>query len=665
MKRLFMLVFTIFFMFPSLGSCDVSMDQEAPDPTVHDMAFPLDPGADWEITGPYGEENHGAAVGEAHVHHGVDLAADYGVAIYAAADGVVVQSGWDNPEGYGLSVCIYHGGGYMTIYGHCQATMVEVGAQVKKGDVIAFVGSSGASTGPHLHFQVNVNSSGDAFTGTSDDPTHYVKSLPAEASNGRIRNNGTGSSSGMDWSFDLDFDFAKPIRDVMKLIVDMCTQGLVFLKEGILKILIALLTIELALGAMFKTFQGGEEGFLKWFVYKILFFGILAYFLTHWGDFCTFIVRDLFINSGAAALGFSADEAASLVSDPTMVVQKGMHVVAPIFTELGRMGSGSVLDKLQALLGIWVQTFAVFVPTLIFGALLFVLFLIIGIQIALAYIEFYVVLLFSFTSFLFAGEQHVRRWANWGMNSIFAVSINLMFFIVFAFLLQVTLQNMSTEAIFTTRSANGQTQAYHPGSGKDGVITSMDDLLARMRRVESGSTEGNYHIYGKIDSAFFGAYQICYKDDGQPGHYANWDNWCEKYVADGGTLAEGRDAPGSDPRDPVCNYPWTPENQDAVARYILTGYYNEFGSYEAAARAWNQGTGNMYNEDADEYVRRITGSEVTSGVQKVLKSVINFKVILKIFLVTCMFVFMGDRISNLIMQQFGGQGFRLGNNDGA
>lgn len=88
-------------------------------------------------------------------HQGIDLAARTGAPIYAASTGTVSHSGWE--QGYGKSVVIDHGHGMQTRYGHCSKTLVKTGSSVLKGQLIAQVGSTGHSTGPHLHFEVIVD----------------------------------------------------------------------------------------------------------------------------------------------------------------------------------------------------------------------------------------------------------------------------------------------------------------------------------------------------------------------------------------------------------------------------------------------------------------------------------------------------------------------------
>jgi murein DD-endopeptidase MepM/ murein hydrolase activator NlpD len=86
-------------------------------------------------------------------HAGMDFAAPTGADIYATGNGQVISAGWQ--QGYGNCVQINHGYGYLTLYGHMSAFKVRAGQKVKRGDVIGLVGSTGKSTGPHLHYEVH------------------------------------------------------------------------------------------------------------------------------------------------------------------------------------------------------------------------------------------------------------------------------------------------------------------------------------------------------------------------------------------------------------------------------------------------------------------------------------------------------------------------------
>lgn len=117
-----------------------------------------------EITSGYGYRRNPYGWGS-EFHPGIDIAAPYGTEVLATADGVVVGAGWDG--GYGKKVTIDHGYGFQTIYGHNSRIAVEVGQHVKRGQVIAYVGMTGRTTGPHVHYEVHVN-------GSLTDPRKYL-----------------------------------------------------------------------------------------------------------------------------------------------------------------------------------------------------------------------------------------------------------------------------------------------------------------------------------------------------------------------------------------------------------------------------------------------------------------------------------------------------------
>ena len=87
-------------------------------------------------------------------HAGMDFTAPTGTPIYATANGTVSSAGWK--QGYGNCVEINHGFGYETLYGHMSVIKARPGQQVKRGEVIGLVGSTGKSTGPHLHYEVHL-----------------------------------------------------------------------------------------------------------------------------------------------------------------------------------------------------------------------------------------------------------------------------------------------------------------------------------------------------------------------------------------------------------------------------------------------------------------------------------------------------------------------------
>lgn len=105
------------------------------------------------ITGSFGERTDPFS-GEGAFHRGVDISSDIGTRIIAPADGVVLYA--DMMNGYGRTVMVDHGNGISTLYGHLSGFAVSQGQQVHRGDTLGYVGESGRSTGPHLHYEVRI-----------------------------------------------------------------------------------------------------------------------------------------------------------------------------------------------------------------------------------------------------------------------------------------------------------------------------------------------------------------------------------------------------------------------------------------------------------------------------------------------------------------------------
>lgn len=118
-----------------------------------------------EIVSPFGYRRNPFDKWTSEFHNGVDFAVDYGTPVYATAAGVITFAGWD--AAYGRKVQIDHGSGIETFYGHNSRLLVKVGDTVQKGDLIAYSGNSGRSTGAHLHY-------GALEQGKSIDPMKFT-----------------------------------------------------------------------------------------------------------------------------------------------------------------------------------------------------------------------------------------------------------------------------------------------------------------------------------------------------------------------------------------------------------------------------------------------------------------------------------------------------------
>lgn len=118
----------------------------------------------YRITSPFGYRIH-PILNTKKLHTGIDIGVPQGTKIVAAQSGTIIYSDWYG--GYGMVIMIDHGGGIVTLYGHNSKLIAKVGQKVDKGDTVSLSGTTGLSTGPHLHFEVRVN-------GQYVDPLTYV-----------------------------------------------------------------------------------------------------------------------------------------------------------------------------------------------------------------------------------------------------------------------------------------------------------------------------------------------------------------------------------------------------------------------------------------------------------------------------------------------------------
>ena len=150
---------------------------EQPAPASTGMAWPVA----GRITSYFGYRYH-PILHFTRFHAGLDFGANWGSPIVAAADGQVVGAGWAG--GYGRQVRIAHGGGILTTYSHMSQIAAEPGSFVHQGQLIGYVGSSGLSTGPHLHYEVRrdgqpVNPLGVRFASAPVVDTHLADAVKA------------------------------------------------------------------------------------------------------------------------------------------------------------------------------------------------------------------------------------------------------------------------------------------------------------------------------------------------------------------------------------------------------------------------------------------------------------------------------------------------------
>ena len=124
------------------------------------------------------------------MHEGIDFSAPIGTEIYATGNGTISKVEY-NGRGYGNNVTINHGIGYYTLYGHMSKVAVRAGQKVKRGDIIGYVGNTGSSTGPHVHYEVIKN-------GKKIDPINFFFNDLTAAEYDKVRELASQSNQSFD-----------------------------------------------------------------------------------------------------------------------------------------------------------------------------------------------------------------------------------------------------------------------------------------------------------------------------------------------------------------------------------------------------------------------------------------------------------------------------------
>ena len=157
LKRTISMLVTIIMLIGLLPAVNVSAANES-------WLWPVE---FYHVSSSYGNRTHPVTGVKKSFHTGIDIGnAPTGTNIYASKSGKVIKAGWNTA--YGNMIIIDHGNDISTLYGHASKLLVSVGDYVKQGDIIAKVGSTGYSTGPHLHFEFREN-------GKSVNPGKYIK----------------------------------------------------------------------------------------------------------------------------------------------------------------------------------------------------------------------------------------------------------------------------------------------------------------------------------------------------------------------------------------------------------------------------------------------------------------------------------------------------------
>ena len=595
------------------------------------------------ISSPFGWRIH-PITGASRFHSGIDIADDYYTPVVASAPGVVTHAGWI--DGYGNAVIIEHEGGWSTLYGPFEEIHVMAGQTVSAGHLIGGQGSTGNSTGPHCHFEIRDPS------GTPVDPALFVPEL-----GGAVSPHGGADLEGRYKEWTLMNDFAKPIKEVMDKLVDLITKGLDLLQNGVASLFLVLCLIDIALGAMSKVLtppSEDKEGLMPWLIRRSLFYGFCLFFLYNWSDFIGNLALHGFPQLGGLVGGDPA-AAEAAVSDPTQIVQKGMSIVAPVVNATLR-ARGSILDLILGNL--------MSVVCVLCAVVLFFLFCVIGFYIALAYIQFYASVLFSFTTFPLAGLKHVRHFASNGVAGVIACSLNLMFFCFFSAALQASLENVTIPALVTTSSvatasAPKSSTPSKPGTGTGASpVTGVVDIsnrpyahIAIAISQRTGIRADFIYAQLALESAHFQS-DVAIADHNYGG--VKWYGAGKKgSIADDGEYYRHFDS--------------DEEFIEYQSRNLLA--YTEDGIKDAQTPAEYAAAlkrGGYYSATEEHYTSLIAGildMEPGASIGRA-QTVMNIFLMLQVILLVLLFMFMADRVSKLVIEQFGSGGFHLTDDEG-
>ena len=603
------------------------------------------------ITSPFGWRIH-PITGASRFHSGIDIADDYYTPVVASAPGVVTHAGWI--DGYGNAVIIEHEGGWSTLYGHFAEIHVTAGQTVNAGHLIGGQGSTGNSTGPHCHFEIRDPS------GTPVDPALFVPEL-----GGAVSPHGGADFEGQYKDWTLTNDFAKPIKEVMDKLVEVITKGLDLLQNGVASLFLILCLIDIALGAMSKVLtppSEDKEGLMPWIIRRSLFYGFCLFFLYNWSDFIGNLALYGFPQLGGLVGGDPA-AAEAAVSDPTQIVQKGMSIVAPVVNATLR-ARGSILDLILGNL--------MSVVCVLCAVVLFFLFCVIGFYIALAYIQFYASVLFSFTTFPLAGLKHVRHFASNGISGVIACSINLMFFCFFSAALQASLENITIPALVTTSSVatastSKSSTPAKPSTGT-GTTTGTSTGASPVTGVVDISDRPYAHIAIAISQRTGIRADFIYAQLAlESSHFQS-----DVAIADhnyGGVKWYGEGKMGSIADDGEHYRHFDSDEEFIEYQSINLLAYTEDGIKEAQTPAEYAAAlkrGHYYTATEEEYTSLIAGildMDPGASIGRA-QTVVNVFLMLQVILLVLLFMFMADRVSKLVIEQFGSDGFHLTDDEG-
>ncbi len=576
--------------------------------------------------------------GETKYQKGVDVSDGIeGTPVYAACDGIIGDAGYFDPNGYGAWIEIYteddQYGTIMVGYAHCipkdEVLKHNWELHVKKGEYIGNAVTIGKSTGSHAHIEVRQGND----QGPPLDPGIFFPSYAGGS--------GGAYMSGMDvavtkFVFDVAYNFGEPLQEFSENISGACISGLDKLKDAMVYIFIIIITIDLIYGVsmlMIDSEQGNN--LFKWLLSKTLMYLILLYMITNWAGTVANFMRDFYVGAAASATGSDITAAQNAVANPFDLLQKGASIVAPI------------IQNIVNPLGIIMSGLMFLAMAVLFGLCSIICF-----QILMAYIEFYMVMLFGFVMFITSGSKHVRQFAARSFNAMFMVCAKLMFMVFFSLLVQNVMANLQTDNLVKqhtiTVAAGGEKEVFDTLKSLGASDGQIAGIMGNIQQ-----EDGPFNPAEQNESGYTGLFQWDPVD-----RWPRFVRWCE----------------GQSP-------PLNPYSNAVQVRYAVTEEYGNLlpeisSDPQQAAADWHrifersdEGPG---NPGYDNRLKNALGYQIrihdgilegaTNGMTtRMSVTALDFALLVKIIVILLAFMFIADRISSSLIKGFANGGFKFGN----
>jgi len=590
------------------------------------------------LTSPFGMR-YIELYGEWRMHWGIDVSdsTTFGNPVYSPCEGYVSYAG--PMDGFGQAVDIVAAddefGELHFRFGHIIPT-VSSGDTVGMMTQIGVEGNLGFNTGPHVHIEIRTPS------GERLNPEEFFTQYGGGY--GGVSGAGGVGAAVQKLVFDVAYKFGEPLQELSENISKACIEGLDKLKDVMVYLFFILITIDLIYGVsmlMIDSEQGNS--LFKWLLSKTLMYLILLYIISNWAGTVANFMRDFYVGAAATATGASITDAQNAVANPFDLLQKGASIVAPIIQNIVNPA------------GILLSVFMVLAMIILFGLCAIICF-----QILMAYIEFYMVMIFGFVLFVTSGSKHVRQFAARAFNAMFMVCAKLMFMVFFSMMVQNVMMNLQTDTLIQQRTitvaAGGEKEVFDTLKSLGATDAQIAGIMGNIKQ-----EDGPFNPAEQNSDGYTGLFQL------SPGYrWPNFVEWCNEQ---------------SPPMNPYSNatqviYVITKEG------YKLTGVdrnlLNEIPTSDAAVAAayfvnnievsgeeeWEEGYINRINY-ARDYAERIHDGILegaTNGLTtSATISVMDFALLCKIIVILLAFMFIADRISSSLIKGFANGGFKFGN----